>query len=561
MGKQLIHKKLVWVALILLLSVPTFVGMLRFGTFTMHDFHIFRLQQFDKCIRDQVFPCRWAADSGKGYGEPLFNFYPQLSYFVGEPFVLLGLSIVNSNKISFIFSLAASAVAMFFLSHRLWKDKSAALLSSLVYLFAPYRAVDVWVRGALPESLAFVFYPLIIYFLESYIEDSAFSSLTLFSLSLAGLLLTHHLSLIMFLIFLIPWSIIRTWQTKKPTKLIGLTLAVVLSIGITAFQTLPVLTEMKFVTLSKTTEGYYDFRAHFVTLRQLFLSHNWGYGASTWGDGDNLNLSIGYLQWTLPLIGLIFFFRKRSPGRNLFFFCVIIGIASLFLTHNKSTFIWLLLPFLSRLQFPWRFLSIALFALSLSSGFLIIQLTKNKLVIAGIFIALAMIVNSGFFKPDRWLSISDEDYFQGGRWNEQRSSALDDFWPSFGSRSPTSFSPPAPRVISGSASVNSYQRNSHSLSFIVDTSDPKSTIEIPTVYFPGWTAYIDNVKQSSSAIQPERELGLITLSLSRGTHQVLLKLQDTPVRKIGNLISLLSLWMAGSLIFRNHHHHLDFTTK
>ena len=185
--------------LILLVSVPTFFRMLRFGIYPMHDFHIFRLYEFNLCIKDLVFPCRWAPDAGFGYGEPLFNFYSPLSYFIGEPFVLLGLSIINSTKIAFIISLVGSAISMYFLSFHLWKNKLAGLLSAVLYVYAPYRAVDAWVRGALPESLAFVFFPFVLLTVEKYFSHKKTFYLILFSLALAALLLTHNLSFLMFL--------------------------------------------------------------------------------------------------------------------------------------------------------------------------------------------------------------------------------------------------------------------------------------------------------------------------------------------------------------------------
>src|SRR3990172_12117775 len=102
--------------LVILLSLPTFWRLLPFGIHSMQDFHLFRLYEFDKCVESLQIPCRWAPDAGLGYGEPLFNFYGQLVYAFGEVFHLAGFSFINSLKILFILSLAASGVSMFFLA-------------------------------------------------------------------------------------------------------------------------------------------------------------------------------------------------------------------------------------------------------------------------------------------------------------------------------------------------------------------------------------------------------------------------------------------------------------
>ncbi len=229
------------------LTVPTFFRMLRFGVYTMHDFHLFRQFEFHKCIADFQIPCRWAPDSGFEYGEPLFNFYGQLSYVFGEPPHLAGLSILNSVKIAFIFSLVASAFSMFLLAKQLWGSNFAALISSILYVFAPYRAVDVWVRGALPEALAFVFFPLIFYFFNKYLDTEKIRDLLLFSLFTAGLVILHNLSFLMFLLPMGAWVIYSLTKNKKWYLLKNLIMAAILAFLISSFYLLPVLFEGKLI--------------------------------------------------------------------------------------------------------------------------------------------------------------------------------------------------------------------------------------------------------------------------------------------------------------------------
>lgn len=444
------------------------------GIHSMQDFHLFRLYEFDKCIKSFQIPCRWAPDAGLGYGEPLFNFYGQFSYAVGEIFHLTGFNFVNSLKILFILSLAGSGVSMFFLAKKLWKSSFAALLSSVLYLYAPYRAVDVYVRGALPEAFAFILFPLIILALE----ERSFSG---FSLLLSALILTHNLSALMFLPVIIAWIIYRKFWKGIP--------AGVFALAISAFYILPVVFESKFINLASTIQGYFDFRAHFTTLNQLFISRFWGYGGSTWGSGDGLNLSIGQLQWVLPLLILVFvFFKNKLKNHKSFLLLMGLGLFFLLLTHNKSAPLWEALPFMAYIQFPWRFLGVALFCFSLSSGALAGLFEKKELLITLGVIILAGGLNFSFFKEDIWYNVGDSYFFEGPEWNRQRTASIGDFWPNFGHKIP----------------------------------DKSATGEFIN-YFPGWMGA--NFDKN----------GLIP---AKSTH-----FSDTPVRKTGNLISL------GSLIF------------
>ncbi len=457
--------------LLLILIVPTFYRMLRPGIFSTQDFHIFRQFEFDKCIKAWQIPCRWAPDAGLGYGEPIFNFYGQFVYGVGEIFHLVGFNIIDSVKILFIISLLGSGVAMFFLAREIWKSDFAATVSAILYVYAPYRAVDVWVRGALPEAFSFILFPLIILAIEK-------KNIFYFSILTAILVITHNLSLVMFLPLLAIWIIYRRWWKSA----MGFIVAGLLS----SFYILPVAFESKFVDLQSTITGYFDYRAHFVTLYQLFVSRFWGYGGSTWGPNDGLSLSVGQIQWILPfLIGLFLLVRRKIAREWEFIILFLIGCFYLFLTHNKSTFIWNLTPAMAYIQFPWRFLGLATFCFALASGIVVRLFVRQKILVTIIIILSTFFLNFTFFREDIWYSVNDSYFLTGAEWVRQRAASISDYWPSFGHK--------IPNTPSDGKSIN---------------------------YFPGWVG--------ATPVN-----GLIS--------SVGVRFTDTPVRKTGNIISLVSI--------------------
>jgi len=522
-------KPLVLIITILILSIPAFSLMLRPGIYTMHDPHVFRLQQFDKCIQNLTFPCRWASDSGKGYGEPLFNFYGQFPYWIGESIHLIGFSILDTAKLMFILTITLSGMAMFFLSRRFWGN-AGGVVSAIFYMYAPYRAVDLWVRGALNESLAFVFFPLIFLFLDLYIQKPKTKYLIALSLTLAGLITTHNLSVMMFAPFMLVWWLFRCLQLRSFKSFLGLLLAAITSLFMSAYYLLPVALESKYITIAKTTQGYYDYKAHFTSLNQLFVSNFWGYGGSTWGPNDTMSFSVGYLHWILPIIIIIilaFKYFTSSPSHRLgegnargevlvkTLIFSSLALFSIFLTHNKSIFIWTHIPPMAYIQFPWRFLTMAVLFLSLACGAASLVISKK---ILSILITLIILVNFSFYHPDIWRSITDKEQFSGALWDEGRSTSLQDFWPVFGSDQPTSFAPTSPEVV---IRTNDYQK-----------------IRYPIVYFPGWIAKVDN---RITPVFPDGKLGLITLRVPLNYSQITLKFVNTWPRTMGNYISLFTL--------------------
>lgn len=479
----------IFVVLVILLAVPTFYRMFSFGMYSTQDFHLFRLFEFDKCVRILQLPCRWAPDAGLGYGEPLFNFYGQLVYAIGEVFHLVGFGFIDSIKILFALSLLGSGISMYFLSGSLWKSKYGAVISSVLYIYAPYRAVDVWVRGALPEAFAFILFPLILLSLEK-------KSLLWFSVLFSVLILMHNLSALMFLPIVIVWIVY-----KKFWKAI---LGGAISFLISAFYILPVVFESKFIDIGSTITGYFDFHNHFVTSYELFISNFWGYGASVWGPNDGLSLAIGYLQWILPILIVGILILRKKLFKNIPFLTLfVLGWAYIFLTHNKSTFIWEHMPFMAYIQFPWRFLGMVVFCFSLAAGLVANLFDKFKIWIVIGICALAIGLNFSFFREDIWYKVNDSYYLTGVEWIRQRTASIGDFWPNFGHEIPTT--PTDGKYIN---------------------------------YFPGWIGAV-----------PVH--GLIP---KEGTY-----FTDTPIRKWGNMVSLatiiiLSLFVIGKKLIWTEKH-------
>jgi hypothetical protein len=71
-------------------------------------------------------------------------------------------------------------------------------------------------------------------------------------------------------------------------------------------------------------------------------------------------------------------------------------------------------------------------------------------------------------------------------------------------------------------------------------------------YYPGWHAYLLDPATGSVLkelpIALRGELGLMTVRLPAGTGQVLLRFEDTPVRRLGTLVSAGSMLLISAMI-------------
>lgn len=540
-------KNIILLIFLFLISIITFYRLFRPGYFSMmDDMHVFRLDQFDKCLKDHQIPCRFIQDGGMGYGYPLFNYYSPLVYSIAEGFHLIGFSLINSLKITFALCHIIGIFGMYFFASLFWGNLGG-FISAIIFLLAPYQATDSWVRGAIAESLALNIIPWVFYFLTKFIKNNLkldIRNWILLTISLIALLLSHNLTSLAIAPILVIYSLYLLFKNKKLNikSILNLTIPVLFSVGLSSFFLLPAIFEKNLVTVDTMTQGFFQYIIHFATLNQLFISRFWGYGASLWGPVDDMAFSIGLIQWLIPLISIIFLFFKKSKkyfSFSLLFF--LIFLFYVFLTHNKSTFIWKSLPFMAFYQFPWRFLSIAIFTASFTAGSIILLINKKKIQILAVILitAVTIILNFSYFKEDIWYSnLTDKQELSSDRILAQSGAGLKDYWPKYGKDFPSSFAPNSPIITQGEADFVKYYKKSNYSEGFFSVSTPKAIIKLPIVYFPNWELYLDNQKIN---YQIDSDLGLIQFEVNQGTHHYELFFKNTNVRIVANFISLISL--------------------
>ena len=369
------RKKIFWVILITLLTIPTFSSIIRAGFFPMQDdLQAFRIYEMNKCIQDFQIPCRWVPDAGYQYGYPQFNYYPPSVYYVGEALHLVGFQYIDSVKILFAAGFVLSALAMFLLVSDLLGNLSG-FVSALTYAYVPYKAVEVYVRGDMSELWSMVFYPLVFWAVYKIIKTSKWKYAALLGISLALLLMTHLLMSMIFSLSAAVWTVYwlikeKKFNIKEISRVAG---GVILGFGFAAFYVLPVIFERQYAHTETLTEGYFGYQQHFVNIFRLFFYTDWGYGSSGFPN-EKLNLSTGIVQWifgaiTVGIAGFCVLLKKKKDNLYLVLILGILEIFTLFMIHVKSSFIWSAIPILSWLQFPWRFLTVSVFLLSLLVGF------------------------------------------------------------------------------------------------------------------------------------------------------------------------------------------------
>lgn len=204
------------ILLFIVITLIPLLDLLHPGLLLTHDGqdHVARIANFyQNLIEGNIIP-RWAGNLNWGYGTPILMFLYPLPSYIASLFHFIGFSLVDSTKFVFGVAYILSGLTMY-----LWINeflgKRAAFVSGMLYLFAPYRFVDLYVRGAIGEHVAFIFPPLICYFLLKLSKGYSYWYLVGGALSLGFLILSHNAISLMFLPLVFLYSSFLLWQTKN----------------------------------------------------------------------------------------------------------------------------------------------------------------------------------------------------------------------------------------------------------------------------------------------------------------------------------------------------------
>jgi len=210
--------------------------------------------------------------------------------------------------------------------------------------------------------------------------------------------------------------------------------------------------------------------------------------------------------------------------------------------HMKSSFIWAEMPLLWYMQFPWRFLAVSIFLLCLLTGLLVSLSGKYKHLLGVILVLASFALTINYFVPKAWLNITDSDKFSGDSLEKQLTISIFDYLPIYAKLPPYSKAPELPEVLKGDAKFLEYNKGSNFQTGVVKALS-ESQIRIPLFDFPGMEVKVDGkvTDHINNDCSGERYcLGLITFNLPAGEHSIEARLTDTPIRKIGNIITLVS---------------------
>lgn len=538
-----------WLLLILVavfVSLPVLWPLFRPAFFPMHDYtHVTRLVEMHRALEDGHFPVRWSRNLGYGYGLPQFNFYAPLPYYIAEVFFVLGATPISAIKLLMVFTVLLGFVGMFMAARGIW-NWQVGLVAATAFTYAPYRAVQWYVRGALGEFLAVSMITVFLACLVQWYRTNSSRWLVGASLPLGAIVLSHNLTALMSFPFLFLLAIILVIANKKQMgkQLLSVIVMFALAVGISSFYALPAFLEKGATRVDELTTGFSDFRQHFLYLRQ-FWDSEWGYGGSIFGLDDDMSFEIGKLQIVLGFmagLGLVLQWRQRGKLEKKWLgFAGFVVLASMLLATFKTQWLWEQLSLMAYIQFPWRFLGLITVFAALMAGAALSVFSQQRWRVMVLMVMGLVLMNNQYFQPKEYLDDNQSFYYTDPeRIQTQMSDIIPDFIPPVDVDLP--LDPPEERFSldnPDAGHLDVHLDRTHEFILDLEINHPVE-LEIHIFDFPGWQIYLEGEPieyLTDSSIPTMR----VPLEKSEGWIKLSGKLEETPIRVMGNALSLVSI--------------------
>jgi uncharacterized membrane protein len=495
--------------------------------------HVARIANFYQSLLDGNLIPRWAGNLNWGYGHPILMFLYPLPSYIASIFAFVGFSFPDSVKLVFVVGFIASAFAMYAFVKEQWSE-DAAFVAAAVYTFAPYRFVDLYVRGAIGEHLAFVFPPLVLLSMVLLAKRIQAKYVAFGVFSLAGLILSHNAISLMFLPIIFGFAVYLFFQVKHKKRFgISIFFILLFGFGLAAFFWIPALLEGKYTLRDIVTAD--DYRTRFVFLQQLV------YGPWSFGGTGKFSVQIGIVQWLFVLVAIplsLRIMREKRTDRVVFLALLTVFMCALFLMTSYSKLVWESVSLLQKFQFPWRFLSVALFVPAVLSAWAtdILQGERKKFYVIGVC-TLLLLTSQSYWKAQAYQQ-KPEVFYTGIYDSTTDTGESAPIWS-------VRFMEKRPKeriaVIEGTAAIEELYRSSTRHEYSIDAKTDVRILE-NTLYFPGWNVFVDNAMFEVNALefQDPKYRGLMTFRLPAGTHTVSMQFQETKLRYLSDILSLIS---------------------
>jgi hypothetical protein len=304
----------------------------------------------------------WLAESNYGLGDPRFIFYPPGLYYLLSGSRMLAGGWYWALVLTFISLSVAGGLGAYFWARSTFAPR-IAMWAGIVYTLAPYRLNELYQASLLSEYAACSILPFAFAFVERVIRRKSVYDVAGLGASYALLVLTHLPTAVIASIALTIYALVRIYsetgnrgislirRTGEARAPLGrLALGTLLGVAASSFFWTSMVAELSWIKgNSADPNPYYDYQRNFLFSPSALTNRN------TWYANILALAAVGFL---LPGIAFIIRSFKRDKSNRALNASFLVLLATFFMATGLSKPVWAVVPKLSEVQFPWRWLSV-----------------------------------------------------------------------------------------------------------------------------------------------------------------------------------------------------------
>ena len=466
------------------------------GVFDGHDllFHLNRIEGIASGLRSGQFPVRIHSSTLLGYGYAAPEFYPELFLYGPAALRNLGVSLSASVRVFEACINLATALACYLCVRSLMRSRRVAVGASVLYTLCVYRLVNLYTRATLGESLAMIFFPIVLLGLYEVLRRNE-KRWPLLALGMTGVCMSHLLSTLFCAAFCALAALIGVKKLFAEKKRI---LSILLSAGVTALCGLWFYVPMMQYAADGVSTSVVLNAAENVHVLGSFLV---GFAGDAGANApEDFAYTIGVVPGLALMLGCaLLLVRRYAAGREAFqnendrLSLTLLALGALALLLCTDFFPWTFFcslrkpfsTFFMQMQFPWRFVSIAAPMLCVSAAWGYLREEKDARFGMAALIALC-VVFSGYTMQTM---VQQEAPLQKETYTDTR---IEQFEYTYLGTEKTALKVGDVRTSEdGVCTLLSLQKCGTEITAEVKTEGACLYIEVPLLYYPGYHAEVD----------------------------------------------------------------------
>ena len=508
--------------------------------------HIARLMGTYQAITEGEFPPVIMSNFCNGFGYSWNIFYSPLTAYIPLIFKIFTSSFELTLKLFMVLISFLSGIAMYEFIKKVTKNRYAGLIGAVLYILAPYRLTDMYMRIAISELASFIFIPIVFHGMYNIFnsEDRNVQKSLVLTLGAVGLILTHIVITMYTAIFCIVYVIIniKKLKEKQVWKMLGINILLILLL--TSFYLFPML-EHKLAT------NYEVFETGRMERTDALIALKVDAADLLYTPQGNMSYEIGLVSLIGLVLTLLAYKKISKENKKIYWFALVSGFICIIMSLRFFPF-EKMPPILKMLQFSFRLLEFSSFFFAFIAAInysLVIKNFKMKDVMVLSLIAFLLVVplkkNLDFEKKyseeKLWPSVEVND--NTGR--VHAGCATFEYLPSkaFDNLDYIKYRKDGVYILNGNAKIENEQKSGNNLSFDISGIEESTVLELPYIYYLGYDVEIKDENGEIKRLDTfESNNGFVAVKIEDGeAGSINVKYTGTMLTKIAYVISFITL--------------------